>query len=71
MNELDRNSLLVLIEEMLPKPVEVDTPRDGSLVLVGGNPGEVVVRIIGGRVRIAEFCVWWEGPHTPVFAHPG
>lgn len=66
MSDFDRDSLLEEIRSLLPDPVQDDTQLDGDVVLVGGDPGEVVVRIRGGKVSIAVFSVRWEGPHTPV-----
>lgn len=68
-DNLDRDSLLEEIRSLLPDPVQDDTQLDGDVVLVGGDPGEVIVRISGSKVSIAVFSVRWEGPHTPV-VHP-
>ncbi len=66
MSDFDRDSFLEEIKSLLPDPVQDDTQLDGDVVLVGGDPGEVVVRISGSKVSIAVFSVRWEGPHTPV-----
>lgn len=66
LNALDRNTLLQAIRTRLPKPVREESQHDGSLVLVGGDPGEVVVRVQGSKVAVAVFAVVWNGPHTPV-----
>ena len=63
---LDRDFLLREIRELLPDPLREETQLDGSLVIVGGDPGEVIVRINGKKVSIAVFSVRWDGPHTPV-----
>jgi hypothetical protein len=33
--------------------------------VVGGDPGEVVLKITASRVSVSVFTVRWEGPHTP------
>ena len=63
---LDRESLLDEIRRLLPAPLREEAQLDGSTVLVGGDPGEVIVRMTGSKVSIGEFTVRWEGPHTPV-----
>jgi hypothetical protein len=63
---IDREYLLQEILELLPDPVREETQLDGNFVLVGGDPGEVIVRISGSKVSIAVYSVRWEGPHTPV-----
>lgn len=62
----DRNCLLGEIRNLLPDPIRENEQLDGSLLVVGGDPGEVIVRISGGRVSIAVYSVQWEGPNTPV-----
>jgi hypothetical protein len=39
---------------------------DGSTVLIGGDPGEVIVRLTRSTVSVFEYAARWEGPHTPV-----
>ena len=63
---IDRDLLLHHIEDGLPKPVKVEQQLGGETVMVGGDPGEVIVRITGSKVMVAVFTVRWEGPHTPV-----
>ena len=63
---IDRDYLLQELQEFLPDPVREETQLDGEVVLVGGDPGEVIVRISGNKVSIAVYSVRWEGPHTPV-----
>jgi len=63
---IDRDYLLRELRELLPDPVSEETQLDGDVVLVGGDPGEVIVRISSGKVSIAVFSIQWEGPHTPV-----
>lgn len=53
-----------LVTSMLPMPVQVGQSGE----LVGGDPGEVVVRIEGGRLTVARFGTGWDG-HTPASAH--
>jgi len=66
MSELDREARLDEIKRLLPDPMREETQLDGDVVLVGGDPGEVIVRIGGSKVSIAMYSVRWEGPHTPV-----
>jgi hypothetical protein len=61
----DRESLLADIRQIVPRPIQEETQPDGSHVLVGGDPGEVIIRMIGGRISVAEFTVRWEGVHNP------
>ena len=63
---IDREYLLQEIQQLLPDPVCDETQLDGDVVLVGGDPGEVIVRISGSKVSIAVFSIRWDGPHTPV-----
>lgn len=62
----DRRSLLKLIHATIPLPTREENCADGSLVFVGGDPGEVVVRVAGSRITISVFSIVFEGPHTPV-----
>jgi hypothetical protein len=62
----DRDCLLREIRELLPDPVREETQLDGVLVMVGGDPGEAIVRISGRKVSIAVFSIRWDGPHTPL-----
>ncbi|ADB18095.1 hypothetical protein Psta_3432 [Pirellula staleyi DSM 6068] len=66
LNPLDAVALLREIRTHLPTPVREEMQLDGSLVFVGGDPGEVVVRVRGNKVSVAVFGVVWKGPHTPV-----
>jgi hypothetical protein len=63
---LEWEELLVSLTHALPQPVEEETALDGSTVLVGGDPGEVVVRVTASSVTVFEFAVRWEGPRSPV-----
>jgi hypothetical protein len=66
MNELDQEALLDEIKRLLPHPLREETQLDGDVVLVGGDPGEVIVRIKEDILSIAVYSVRWEGSHTPV-----
>jgi hypothetical protein len=66
---IDRKYLLQEIHQHLPDPVSEETELDGDFVLVGGEPGEVIVRISDNKVSVAVFSIQWDGPHTPV-VHP-
>lgn len=63
---IDRDCLLKEIQALLPDPIREDTQLDGDVLFVGGDPGEVIVRIGGSKISIAVYSVRWEGPHTPV-----
>ena len=63
---VEREYMLAEIGRLLPAPVQEETRLDGVSVFVGGDPGEVVVRVSGNQVSIAVFSVRWEGPHTAV-----
>jgi hypothetical protein len=64
-DRLEWEGLLTSVAHELPQPVEQETARDGSVVLVGGHPGEVLVRLTGSAVSVAEYAVEWQGPHDP------
>jgi len=63
---LDRDSLLKLIIAKIPFPLREEECADGSLVFVGGDPGEVVVRVARSRITVSVFGIVWEGSQTPV-----
>jgi hypothetical protein len=63
---IDRGFLLRELRELLAAPVREETQLDGSIVMVGGDPSEVIVRVGAGKVSVAVFSVRWEGPDTPV-----
>lgn len=65
-SHVDRETLLNEIRRLLPEPIRDETQLDGDIMLVGGHPGEVILRICGNKVSIAEYSVRWKGPHTPV-----
>jgi hypothetical protein len=56
--------LIAAIRKELPKPVR-KADHDGALVLVAGDPGEVIVHISDESVTIFEFAVEWVGPDKP------
>ena len=64
-NPIDREFLLRELRELLAAPVREETQLDGSVVMIGGHPGEVVVRVCADKLSVAVFSVRWEGPHTP------
>jgi hypothetical protein len=65
-DRLEWEGLLTSVVHGLPQPVEQETVRDGSVVLVGGDPGEVIVRLTRSAVSVSEYAVEWQGPHNPV-----
>lgn len=66
LTRIDQDVLLREIRAYLSTPVREEMQLDGSLFLVGGDPGEVVVRVRGSKVTVAVFAVVWDGPQTPV-----
>lgn len=58
--------LIAFIAAQLPAPVQQDFEDDGAVMFVGGEPGEVIVRLTGATVTVAEYAVRWDGPYTPV-----
>ena len=63
---IDQDTLFREIRAYLPTPMREEMQLDGSWVFVGGDPGEVVVRVRASKVTVAVFAVVWNGPHTPV-----
>ncbi len=63
---IDRRSLLKLIHATMPLPTREETGADGSLVFVGGDPGEVIIRVARSQISVSVFGIVWEGSHTPV-----
>ena len=62
----DRQELAELLKEMLGEPLTEESHGDGSLVMISGDPEEVVVRVAGNTLTISEYGARWEGPHIPV-----
>jgi hypothetical protein len=62
-DRLEWEGLLTSVVHDLPQPVDQETARDGSVVLVGGDPGEVVVRLTRSAVLVSEYAVECQGPH--------
>jgi hypothetical protein len=60
------HALVASLAHELPQPVTHETALDGATLFVGGDPGEVVVRLTDDVLTVSEFAVEWQGPHTPV-----
>ncbi len=58
-------ALVASLANELPQPVRQETALDGGTVFVGGDPGEVVVRVTDAVLTVSEFAVEWVGPRTP------
>jgi hypothetical protein len=58
--------LIAYLTTHLPTPVHQEELNDGSLMLTGGSPGEVVARLTKVSVIIEQYAVRWETPYTPV-----
>jgi len=69
--QIERYELYREIRAYLPVPVREESQLDGAEVFVGGDPGEVVVRVRKNRVSVSIYAVEWEGPHTPVTRSKG
>lgn len=65
-DRLEWEALLASVRAELPQPVEQESAADGSVVFVGGDPGEVVVRLTRSAATVSEYAVEWEGPHEAV-----
>jgi hypothetical protein len=63
---IGRDALLTEHREVLGASIREETQLDGTIVMIGGDPGEVIVRVDGSNVSIALFRVSWNGPYTPV-----
>lgn len=47
-------------------PAQVEEQIDGTVVFIGGEPEDVVVRVYRSKVAVSSFSIRWEGPHSPV-----
>jgi hypothetical protein len=63
---IERDDLMRELRELLGSPIREETQLDGIIVIVGGDPGEVVVRVSGNKVSVALFRVVWDRPYSPV-----
>ncbi len=59
---LEWEELLVSVGHELPQPVREETVSDGSTIMVGGDPAEVVVRLTGSSLTVSEYSVEGPGP---------
>ena len=66
LTSITHESLLLEVRKQIPLPVKTESQLDGTIVLTGGKPGEVIVRINDDEISIAVFAIRWDGPHTPV-----
>ena len=48
---VDRQFILNQVKEMLGHSAREDTRRGGTVVMIGGDPGEVVVRVNGCTIE--------------------
>lgn len=58
--------MLAFALAQLTAPIEQHADEDGAMVMTGGEPGEVIVRLTESEVTVAEFAISWHGPDTPV-----
>ena len=65
---LEWEELLASLRHGLPQPVREEVSADGSTILIGGDPGEVVVRLTIASLTVLEYAVEWQGPHDSVVA---
>lgn len=66
MNEIEKDALVETIRHLLPVPIREDDELPGEVVLVGGEPGEVIVQIYRNKVTVSVYGARWDGPHTLV-----
>jgi hypothetical protein len=59
-------ALIASLMHELPQPVQHETALDGAILFIGGDPGEVVVRLTDDVLTVSEFAVDWQGPSTGV-----
>lgn len=57
-------NLRQLVQSLLPEPVSEVDSLQGEL-LVGGDPGEVVIQLDGNEIVVSIFAVHWNDPYTP------
>ena len=65
-NPVEWESLLTSLIHELPQPVVQDQVRDGSLILVGGEPPEVIVRLTRATASVSQYDVDLREPHEPI-----
>src|SRR5512132_2721204 len=56
--------MLAFALAQLTAPVEQHSDDDGAMVMTGGEPAEVIVRLTESEVTVAEFAIAWRGPYT-------
>jgi len=66
MNEIEKDALVETIKHLLPKPIREDDELPGEVVLVGGEPGEVIVQIDRNEVIVSVYGARWDSPYTMV-----
>ena len=66
LTSITHETLLLEVRKQIPHPVKTESQLDGTIVLTGGKPGEVIVRINEDEISIAVFAIRWDGPHTRV-----
>lgn len=66
MNETEKDALVETIRHLLPKPIREDDELPGEVVLVGGEPGEVIVQIYRNKVIVSVYGARWDSPYTMV-----
>jgi hypothetical protein len=54
---IDRDFLLREIRELLGVSIREETHFDGRIVMVGGDPGEVIVREQSRACRLRRFAI--------------
>lgn len=57
--------LIARVRTLLAEPI-YETARPGSIQLVGGEPGEVVVELTESSITISEYACEWPSPSEPV-----
>ncbi len=57
---ISREALTGYVKELLPQPIRESEGLDGSLTMVGCDPGEVIVRLTDDELSVSIFSVRWD-----------
>ena len=56
---------LAFITTHLPQPVSQEMAADGSTYFIGGEPGEVIVKLTRSAVTVWEYAIDWGESQSP------
>lgn len=65
---LNLDEWIAFISTHLPEPVERHEEPDDSMTFIGGDPGQVIVRLGPKAIEVLEYAVSWDTPHAPTLA---